>query len=309
MLIPASEFAACALCRRTRREIIVSLPGRENGAFYLDKFCRHLEIHGIGLRDYCERYLGIEWPHCPVSGALVGYKASGQGLRLSTYKRWVGAANKERNAAFRKSCERASVARRGRGNPMFGRPPWNKDLPEDHPYRADTTARKSNLKARPETRKKMRLIRLKNPKKARHTTPHTQATKNKIRLRTAAMHARHVFKQTGSLPHQAVCLCLSALGVPFIAEFAVGPYCVDIKLPGKIALEVDGDFFHVNPIRYPDGPTCAIQRRNIGNDRAKNAFFRRRGWTLLRYWESEILAPNFIERLRAELIKIHVMQR
>jgi len=308
MNIPLAFFRNCILCGCTKQDLTKSYPGRANGAYYVNKFCRHLaSFHDIDLRTYCERYLGVWWPRCPVSGVPVGYKATGKGVKLATYKKGVG-ITRDMSPAFRASCERQKELRKGDRNPMYGKEPWNKRLRANDPYRAKMAAKRRGVREGPATRLKQSQNRANHPLKARHTTSHTAVTKAKIAECTAKMHARHAFRRE-SFPHIRVRLELAALGVVFTEEYPIGRFCADFaSLDKKVVLEVDGDWWHTNPAYYPEGPTHEIQIRNAKNDRVKNAYLKERGWKVERYWESEILAPGFTAKLKADLVRLSILE-
>lgn len=93
-----------------------------------------------------------------------------------------------------------------------------------------------------------------------------------------------------------------------VQQHQIGNFIVDFAFPSaKIAIECDGDYFHINPQFYPDGPKDAIQRRNAGRDRAKNTFLHNRGWIVLRFWECDINAGSFKERLLCELRRLGLL--
>ena len=60
----------------------------------------------------------------------------------------------------------------------------------------------------------------------------------------------------------------------------------------KIIIEVDGDFWHGNPDKFPDVTKLhKHQLKGIGRDKSKNAYISKidnGSWTLLRFWESDI---------------------
>lgn len=88
--IVASRFERCRICGCLKAEILQRHRGRANGVYFLNKFCRRLaDVRGIHLRQYCERYLGLRWPRCPVTGEEVGCRLTGHGVVLCTYRRWV----------------------------------------------------------------------------------------------------------------------------------------------------------------------------------------------------------------------------
>jgi very-short-patch-repair endonuclease len=63
----------------------------------------------------------------------------------------------------------------------------------------------------------------------------------------------------------------------------------DFYLPDyNILIEVDGDFWHSNPTKYPDGPTYKCQIKNSINDEKKNKWVQDNGYKMLRFWENDI---------------------
>lgn len=306
-MIPIARFELCAICGCPSSEIAKAYKGRSNGAFFLDKFCRHLaDAHRVDLRRYCERRLRVRWPRCPVTHENVGGRLTGRGIVLSTYRRWAG-VTAAMSARVSAAALRARQTRRGSGNPMFGKVAWNRDLPPEHPYLAKMAARRRGVVEDESTRFKHRHNRAAHPLKARHTTPHTPETKRRISMHTVSMHTRRAFGRESSV-HLAMRAALCSLELEFKEEYPAKFYSIDFAFPvAKVAIEADGDFFHTNPLLYPSGPMCAIQRRSARNDAAKNSYLRRRNWTVLRYWESDILAPGFIAKLRADLVRVSVL--
>jgi very-short-patch-repair endonuclease len=78
----------------------------------------------------------------------------------------------------------------------------------------------------------------------------------------------------------------------------------DFYLPKyNILIEVDGDFYHCNPIKYPDGSICKTQTKNIKRDKQKNQWAQDNGFKLLRFWEKDINEnpQQIIETLQKEL--------
>jgi len=85
-------------------------------------------------------------------------------------------------------------------------------------------------------------------------------------------------------------------------EWLLDFYSLDIAIPNKkLCIEVDGDFWHVNEdkgfsLKYES------QRRSLKNDKRKNSYLTKAGWSVIRIWESEIN-----EDLDAALEKIKKM--
>jgi len=70
----------------------------------------------------------------------------------------------------------------------------------------------------------------------------------------------------------------------------------DFCIPSKnILIEVDGDYWHCNPSIFQDGPINKTQTENIINDALKEKLAKIRGYTLIRFWEQDIVdTPNAI---------------
>lgn len=100
---------------------------------------------------------------------------------------------------------------------------------------------------------------------------------------------------------------IEPLGIPYIRQFyipEIKQYC-DIFFPDKnIVVEYDGDFWHCNPEKYPEGPTYDYQKKHIEKDKIKNEFLVESGVKLIRLWESDVLGnPETIrEKLKNEIV-------
>jgi very-short-patch-repair endonuclease len=78
----------------------------------------------------------------------------------------------------------------------------------------------------------------------------------------------------------------------------------DFYLPKyNTIIEVDGDFYHCNPIKYPNGSICKTQEKNLIRDKEKNDWAQDNGFKLLRFWENDIKnnPQQIIEILKQEL--------
>ena len=61
----------------------------------------------------------------------------------------------------------------------------------------------------------------------------------------------------------------------------------DFKIDENILLECDGDFWHCNPIKFPNGPTYKMQHHHINNDIIKNELAKKYNYKLIRIWHSD----------------------
>lgn len=76
-------------------------------------------------------------------------------------------------------------------------------------------------------------------------------------------------------------------GLIFESEYPIYPYLVDFCFPElKIVVEADGDYWHCNP-KYYSIPS-KLQKKVVDKDRRERTFFSNKGWTLLRFWETDL---------------------
>jgi G:T-mismatch repair DNA endonuclease (very short patch repair protein) len=86
---------------------------------------------------------------------------------------------------------------------------------------------------------------------------------------------------------------LAELGVTFERQHAIGRWLVDAYLPAtRTIVEAQGDFYHCNPAKYPDGPRSPIQIANVRRDAARLADLTADGYRVLNLWEADIRAKG-----------------
>lgn len=66
----------------------------------------------------------------------------------------------------------------------------------------------------------------------------------------------------------------------------------------KLIVQADGDYWHGLRPEWQDHP---MVKRNMANDRAQNAYVARTDWTMLRFWEHDLLL--YPDGVRVELFK------
>lgn len=91
--------------------------------------------------------------------------------------------------------------------------------------------------------------------------------------------------------HMTINEILKELNVTFNNEHQVGYYSLDIYLPKhNLAIEVMGDYWHSNPIKYPDYSMISHQRiKDINKDSRKHKFVTGfKGIPILYLWETDI---------------------
>lgn len=96
---------------------------------------------------------------------------------------------------------------------------------------------------------------------------------------------------------------LELLNIEYIHSYYVESInkIYDFYLPKyNILIEVDGDFWHCNPIKF-NKPECKTQEINIKNDKFKNEWAAQNGYKLLRFWENDI--NNNISQVKKLLLE------
>jgi DNA mismatch endonuclease (patch repair protein) len=87
---------------------------------------------------------------------------------------------------------------------------------------------------------------------------------------------------------------LRSAGIKGWRRHASLPGRPDFVFPkSRVAIFVDGDFWHGNPATYrPPKSNVDFWRKKIlynrANDRRTNAILRKRGWAIVRLWESDL---------------------
>ena len=79
--------------------------------------------------------------------------------------------------------------------------------------------------------------------------------------------------------------------IPFVKQFSFeNKFVVDFAIPFlKIVIECDGDYWHAKPRVYSSKILTFHQKKNLQRDLIKDNFLSKRGWIVLRFFESDIL--------------------
>lgn len=146
----------------------------------------------------------------------------------------------------------------------------------------------------------------KNRKHHGHTGfKHSLEARRKIGKKTAEFLSKsHLMT---SRPQRLLFEALREVDESVILEHCVGYYTVDIAVPDiQLAIEVDGDFYHVNEsLGYE--PIYPVQKRNLKNDKKKSSYLANSGWAVIRYWVSDI--EKDIQCIVRQIVsKIHMMR-
>ena len=95
---------------------------------------------------------------------------------------------------------------------------------------------------------------------------------------------------TETKPQIMINKLLDSMGIKYINEKDFTYYSIDNYLPDyNLAIEVMGDFWHCNPLSYPNGTKHEIQKNRIPKDRDKRSFLREYyNVETLYLWETDI---------------------
>ena len=91
-------------------------------------------------------------------------------------------------------------------------------------------------------------------------------------------------------PERYVKNLLDTLGIQYDEQVIISnKFCVDF-LVGRLVIEVFGDYFHANPLKYGEGlkPLDKLQKKNVLNDSRKIKYLEKCGYKVLIIWEHEI---------------------
>lgn len=82
---------------------------------------------------------------------------------------------------------------------------------------------------------------------------------------------------------------LCSAGVAYRPQESIHKFCVDAFVPqANLIIQFDGDYWHGNPVEFPD--PNRLQRRNMQRDQAMDAYLVKCGYSILRFWGSDLKA-------------------
>lgn len=287
MTIDKELWYTCKICGMSIDDIAKQY--KQKGKYKTDYFESHLkEYHDIDINEYFEN--GGICP-CGVCNKKVKVKKDGSNFSWKQYA--CG-----RNAGVLKWSEKAKSERVGSGNPMFNKKPWNYGMTKDNSeYGKHISSLQSGRKVSDDTKKKQSESAKKRTTHGHTGRKHSEASKQKMRDATLKRIKNGDFPQTNTLPSRKFEKLLEELNIKYSKEFVIGHWSFDFKLTDlNILVEVDGDYFHSNPIFYPDGPQTKTQKINHYRDIKKNKFCDQNNIQLLRFWEQDILGENICVR-------------
>ena len=90
-------------------------------------------------------------------------------------------------------------------------------------------------------------------------------------------------------PERVFSEMMKELGVKIEAQKVINNKIYDFYIPSKnMMVEVDGDYWHANPLIYEGKELNKTQIRNVKNDKFKNILARGNGFLLERVWEYDL---------------------
>lgn len=127
--------------------------------------------------------------------------------------------------------------------------------------------------------------------------------KKESRQRILQQFQNNVFS-TETIPQKNVNDILDKIGIKYVREKTFEFYAVDnYLLDCNLIIEVQGDYWHTNPLRFSSGLTEA-QYNRIGKDKSKHSYFKNQyNIEILYLWETDILKNK---ELCIELIKEYI---
>ena len=208
----------------------------------------------------------------------------------------------------------------------FGKPAWNKGkkMPEmsgakhhmfgkthsEESLRKMSEAHKKQM-ANPEFRKKLREIhkkRLSNPEERKRQSQISTATL--LRLYESGKFPKQINTKPERQIKEELLKREYNEGIDFVHQFKFNnKFMCDFCFPKqKVVVEVYGDFWHGNPIKYAGKKLHKHQIKGINRDKSKEAYIRtvdNHSWTYIVLWESDIKndAAKCVDRIEEALAK------
>jgi very-short-patch-repair endonuclease len=295
MNINKENWHTCRLCGTHISELSKKYGGC--GIYHTQTFKKHLEIdHDTNLEKYFDLY-DTECSCYKQCGKKQKIRIHGSNFKISEIT--CGRSKKSMMWAERMKTERLGIS-----NPMYGQTPWNLGLTSETSERVKKISEKQRGKVTPEHTKEKQSLSAKKRLIHGHTgIPHTEKSKQKMRERTLARLKAGDFKQTKTKPHICLASILEELNLRYEEEKRIECWSFDFYLIDyDILIEADGDYFHSNPIKYPNGPITKTQKRNYYRDGKKNEFCKNNNLKISRFWEYDIL--NNRELVKQEIYEL-----
>jgi very-short-patch-repair endonuclease len=159
---------------------------------------------------------------------------------------------------------------------------WNKGLSYDEAYGKDRAELlRQSISANQDRSKKISEFHKGKPKSKEHT--------EKLKKQLAINRRERLTSGKMSKPEKIMQDILESNGIDYQYQHELSGFFYDFYIPSKsLLIEVDGDFWHCKPNTKYENPVMEEQTKNVVNDKKKTAIAYSNGYTLLRFWESDI---------------------
>jgi hypothetical protein len=294
MIIEKKDWQFCKICNCELVKMIKEHGG--NGIYKSQCFKKHIEkYHKLSLTSYFG--LGPKCP-CGICNKNLTVIIDSSNIRYKKFECGF-------NDGVKKWSEEAKIKRCGVNNPMFNKTPWNKGLTKENNNTLKSISKKMSKRIVSEkTKNKQKESAIKRTVHGHTGHKHSLETKEALRLNTLNMIRSGKFKQTNTKPFIAMERILNELNIVYEKEKICGIWSFDFYLSDlNIYLEVDGDYFHSNPLIYKNGPKTKTQKINFYRDTKKNKFCKDNNLSLIRIWESEIFGDEKCVKQRLLALK------
>ena len=275
----------CALALNDKKELIAHFwhKHRQNGYqtvldFYYDgqaPFCAcgcgEPTLYSKHVQDYNKFLTG----HNSAVGEN-NFKKSGGEAKSAATKKKRSAEGAYKGKSSPELLARYSERSRGEGNAMYGKQhkQESKDKIRD--------AQLASYEAKPERKEFLREVQAKVWDDQEKRDAARQRMTDRLKANSSSgCRYKSVLEQD----FEAV---LIEMGIDFENQKEVLGYLFDFYIPSKnLLIEVDGDFYHVNPALHLE-PKYPVQRDVLKNDAKKNKLAAGCGYHLERFWESDV---------------------
>jgi len=90
-------------------------------------------------------------------------------------------------------------------------------------------------------------------------------------------------------PEKVFAKMMKELDIKFDTQKVLGNKIYDFYIPSKnMMIEVDGDYYHANPLIYESKDLNKMQIRNVRNDKFKDVLAKGNGYIIERVWEYDL---------------------
>lgn len=123
------------------------------------------------------------------------------------------------------------------------------------------------------------------------------AHREEQRYRTTERLLRDNYSGKTSLAESNMRQILDDLGITYVHQKNIKGKLFDFVI-GKTIIEVDGDFYHARPEKWPNGPEYPIQIKTVENDKIKNEIAKEQSYNLIRIWATEVNTSETLKKIK-----------